>query len=146
MELSTLLLVFACIAFFALFVIFMVLYIKRSSESIKPENAPKILSNYAVIPNVVASGLKLQTTCSGSGTADGQIGTQNCNFNGIEDLFQAVNICNQYTFTETQSYATCTGFIYNSGNKTVNFINTQYPINSSKKDNITNGNVYLKQI
>ncbi len=143
---STWLLVSLVGVFFILFVIFLVLYITKSSESIKPENAPKILGSYAVIPNVNNSNLKLQTTCSGSGTADGQIGTQNCNFNGIEDLFQAIEICNKYTFNDAQGYATCNGFIYIPSNKTMNFINTQYPITNENTDNITNGNVFLKQI
>ena len=146
MEISTIILFLSTLIFFILFVVFVVLYAKRNSETIKPENAPKILGSYAVIPNVVSSNLKLQTTCSGSGTADGQVGTQNCNFNGIEDLFQAINICNQYTFNGSQSYATCNGFIYNPDVKTLNFINTQYPIVSSSTDSTTNGNVYLKQI
>ena len=146
MEISTIILFLSTLIFFILFVVFLVLYVKRNSETVEPQNAPKILGSYAVIPNVPSSNLKLQPTCSGSGTSDGQVGTQNCNFNGVEDLFQAITICNQYTFTGTQSYATCDGFVYNPEAKTLNFINTQYPIVSDTKDSTANGNVYLKQI
>ena len=146
MEVSTILLVISSLIFFTLFIVFLFLYIRKNNDSVNINNISKVLGNYAVIPNVLSTGLKLQTTCSGSGTADGQVGTQNCNFNGVEDLYQAIDICNQYTFTGAQSYATCDGFIYNPSNKTINFINTQYPITSSSTDSTTNGNVYLKQI
>jgi hypothetical protein len=146
MEITTIFFIITTLIFLVLFLVFLVLYIRKNKDSVSVKSAPKILSNYAVIPNVSSSGLKLQTTCSGSGTADGQIGTQNCNFNGVEDLFQGIDICNQYTFNGAQSYANCQGFIYNPSNKTVNFVNTQYPISSASVDSTTNGNVYLKQI
>jgi hypothetical protein len=145
MERTTILLVILCIILSILFITFLVLYVRKSGNSVSKGNVPKVLSSYATIPNVDSTSIKSQYTCSGTGTADGQIGTKLCTFNGISSLYQAIDTCNTYTFSGDNSYANCNGFYYNSTNGTVQFINTQYSITGATNDSPTNGDVYLRQ-
>jgi hypothetical protein len=131
--------------FLGLSITFIVLYSERANNSVKPDNAPKILGGYGVISNVPNSQIKIQQTCSSSGSADGQLGSSPCSFNGITNLTDAIDSCNKYTFSGNQEYGNCSGFIYNSSNSTMSIINTQYTISSASSNNTNNGDVYLKQ-
>jgi hypothetical protein len=144
MERTTVFLFILCLILFALFLTFLILYTRKSSNSVSKENIPKVLSEYAVIPNADSTQLKLQYTCSGSGTADGQIGNKLCSFNGITSVSQAIDACNAYTFSSGSSYANCSGFYYDSTTSTLQFVNTQYPIVSASSG--SNGDVYLRQL
>jgi len=145
MERTTILLLILCLILSVLFITFLVLYVKKGSESVSKNNVPKVLSSYATIPNVQNTDIKPQYTCSGTGTADGQIGTKLCSFNGVSSLFQAIDTCNTYTFSTDSAYANCTGFYYNPTNSTVQFINTQYQLTGATQDSSSNGDVYLRQ-
>ncbi len=146
MEKSTVFLFLLCLIFFALFITFLILYTRKSSSSVSKSNVPKVLGEYAVIPNADTAQLKLQYTCSGSGTADGQIGNKLCSFNGVENLYQAIDTCNKYTFGQSQESASCLGFNYNPTNNILQFVNTQYPITVANGISTSNGDVYLKQL
>jgi hypothetical protein len=122
-------------------VIFLVLYLNDKKGTIKSGNAPKILSSFAVIPNVNVTTLKQQKTCTS--VANGSIGTQNCNFNGVTSLEEAITICNKYS--GAPDYAQCNGFIYSYSNQLLTFITTGYLIESNTQQNAVTGDVYLRQ-
>jgi hypothetical protein len=122
-------------------VIFLVLYLNDKKDTIKSGNAPKILSSFAVIPSVNVATLKQQKTCTS--TANGSIGTQNCNFNGVTSLEEAITICNKYS--GAASYAQCNGFTYSYENQLLTFITTGYLIETNTQQNAVIGDVYLRQ-
>jgi len=141
-SVNIVLLVIAIITFI-LSIVFLVLYVRKSNTSVSNKNVPKIASGYAVIPNV--SSVKTQYTCSSSGTADGQVGTSACIFQGVDDVNMAIDNCNKYSFTGNLSFANCNGFIFKPQNSEMIIISTGYPISSDSQDSTTNGDVYLKQ-
>ena len=122
-------------------IIFLVLYLNDKKDTVKSSNVPKIQSSYAVIPSVNTTKLKIQKTCTAS--PNGSVGTQNCNFNGVTSLEEAINICNKYS--GAADYAQCNGFTYSSDNQLLTIISTGYLIETSNESNIPLADVYLRQ-
>jgi hypothetical protein len=129
--------IFGFIIFFALFVVFLFLYIDSKNDRVAPENCPKVLGTYSVIPNVSGTNLKPLYICTANPT--GAIGTSQCNFNGISSLTDAISICNLYG-------TNCNGFSYNPTIGSLILINSDYTFVSDTKTSNQNGDVYLRQI
>lgn len=136
MQVNTILLL-GIIIFFISSILFLILYLDARTNKISSENCPKILSDYALIPNVDPGTLKPQYTCTS--TPNGAPGTSLCTFNGITSLTQATTICGLYTNNQ------CNGFAYNNSTNTMTIINTGYSIDSTSKVTEQNFDVYLKQ-
>lgn len=136
MQVNTVLLL-GIIIFFITSILFLILWLDSKTNKISSENCPKVLSNYALIPNVDPGILKPQYTCGAN--PNGAPGTSLCTFNGITSLSQATSICGLYTNNQ------CNGFAYNNSTNTMTIINTGYAIDSTAKVTDQNFDVYLKQ-
>jgi hypothetical protein len=122
-------------------VVLLIINLNNKKNTVKSGNAPKVASGYAVIPSVNNANLKPQKTCTSS--PDGSIGTQYCNFNGVNDLNEAIGICNKYS--GAADYAQCNGFTYNYSTQLMSIITTGYLIETSNQQNVALSDVYLKQ-
>jgi hypothetical protein len=128
--------IFGFIIFFILFIVFLFLYIDSKNNRVAPENCPKVLSTYSVVPNVNSGALKPLYICTQNPT--GAAGTSQCNFNGITSVESAIGICNLYG-------SKCNGFSYNPSDGSLILINANYTFITDTKTSNLNGDVYLRQ-
>ena len=124
------------IIFFITTIVFIFLYVDSQNNKVSPENCPKIISTYSVVPNVDIADTKPLYICTPNPT--GAKGTSECNFNGVNNLSQAIEYCNRYG-------TNCGGFSYNPTIGNMILINADYAFASTSKIASTNVDVYLRQ-
>jgi hypothetical protein len=137
MEIITLVLFISTFIFVSLSVVFIVLYVKRGSDMVKPENCPKITGDYGVISNTNPNNLRPIYQCTAS--PNGTTGTSICTFTGINDLYSAINICESY------ANSICKGFYYDQNGKIMTILDISYDIKSDTTESSLNGNVFIQQ-
>lgn len=124
------------LVFFILTILFLVLYIKTSSEKIDPKNCPSVKGAYAVVSNVNPAPLKAIYQCTIN--ADGSSGTSICNFTA-NNLFEAEAICNKYPV------GSCSAFYFNQDQKTMLFVSPDFGVSQASLENANFGNVFIRQ-
>ena len=124
------------LVFFILTIVFLVLYIKTSSEKIDPKNCPSVKGGYGVVSNVDPVPLKTIYQCTIN--SDGSAGTSICNFTA-NNLFEAETICNKYPVE------TCSAFYFNQNQKTMLFVSPDFGISQASLENSNFGDVYIRQ-
>lgn len=132
---TTVLLIFSILCIVVI-IILVILYSDKSSNTIKASQCPQIGGEFAIIPNVTPSKLKIQNRCTV--TPDGSLGNSVCSFTA-NDLYTAIAICNRYTSN------VCDAFSYDTGNKVMSMVVSGYPIVSSNIDNSSNPDLYIRQ-
>jgi hypothetical protein len=129
-----------CVILLALVIFLLVRDNSTKSTYIPPQNCPKIISNYASIPNVNPNKLVIPSLCGGGLVPDGSLGNATCTFSNIPNVYDAQIACNKY------SPSVCGGYFYNNTTKVMSFVNSVASISSEAATNSNYGDTFIKQL
>ena len=129
-----------CVILVAIVIFLLIRDNSTKSTYIPPQNCPKIISNYASIPNVNPNKLVIPSLCGGGLVPDGSLGNSICTFSNIASVYDAQIACNKY------SPSVCSGYFYNNTTKVLSFINNITNINSEGTTNSNFGDTFIKQL
>lgn len=129
-----------CVILVAVVIFLLLRNNSTKSTYIPTQNCPKVVSNYASIPNVNPNKLVVPTLCGGGLIPDGSLGNANCTFSNILSVYDAQIACNKY------SPSVCSGYFYNNTTKVMSFINNTVSINSEATTNSNYGDTFIKQV